>query len=84
MVLQYKKSESHERPAELDTTSSKESVYIRKNIQEKTRTDEMTETSYTYCEYDEAVLTKTEYLLYQESQENQLAIAELAEALLGD
>ena len=80
MVLTYRKSQSDSRPALIDETSSKYTVSLHKNIEEKQGTNEDGST-YTYFEYDEAVLTKVEYMMYQESVENQLAIAELAEAI---
>lgn len=84
MNIQYHKSQATERPVELDTESSKVAVIIRKNIKEVSKVDPETQQTETYFEYDEAILTKEEYIIYQESLETQLAIAELAEALLGD
>ncbi len=63
MKLDYKKSESTTKPEVIDTTSSKTSVYLRKNIVEKERDDEEGNT-YQYYEYDEAKLTKEEYEKY--------------------
>lgn len=61
MKLKYKKSQSSIYPELIDTTSSKTSVYLRKNIVEKVNSDD-SET--TYYEYDEAKLTKKEYEQY--------------------
>ena len=62
MEITYYKARSTERPLELDTTSSINGVYLRKNIQEVTvQTQEGTQTEY---EYDEAYLTKSEYAAY--------------------
>jgi len=82
MTITWNKSRSNEAPVAVDETSSKTSVYLRKNITEQTETDsEGKETK--YFEYDEAILTKDEYKLYQVETETELAIAELAAALLG-
>ena len=62
-MLNYKKAQSAEQPNELDTISSQTTVYLRKNIVEKTTTDENGDKS-TYYEYDECKLTKTEYRAY--------------------
>ena len=65
MKISYYKAHSTERPLEVDTTSSKNGVYLRKNIQEiQQETQEGgTETAY---EYDEAYLTKSEYAAYSD------------------
>ena len=62
--MNYVKSESTIKPELIDTTSSKTTVYIRKNIIEKERIGEETGDSATYYEYDEAKLTKEEYQEY--------------------
>ena len=59
MKMNYVKSESTIKPELIDTTSSKTTVYIRKNIIEKETGD-----STTFYEYDEAKLTKEEYQEY--------------------
>ena len=64
MKMNYAKSESTIKPELIDTTSSKTTVYIRKNIIEKERVDEETGDSTTYYEYDEVKLTKEEYQEY--------------------
>ena len=64
MKLNYIKSQSSVKPDLVDTTSSKTTVYLRKNIIEKERVDEETGESTTYYEYDEAKLTKEEYQEY--------------------
>ena len=58
MKLNYKKSQSTNKPELIDSTSSKTSVYIRKDI------IEITENGTVYYEYDEAKLTKKEYEQY--------------------
>ena len=64
MKLNYVKSQSSVKPELVDTTSSKTTVYIRKNIIEKEIMDKETGDSTTYYEYDEAKLTKEEYQEY--------------------
>ena len=64
MKMNYAKSESTIKPELIDTTSSKTTVYIRKNIIEKERIDKETGDSTTYYEYDEAKLAKEEYQEY--------------------
>lgn len=88
MELVYRKSRSTVMPELVDTTSSKTTVYLRKNINEVTEKDPMTEEEITVFEYDEAKLTKSEYALYLSSMSSeeadtaaQLAIAELAEQM---
>lgn len=83
MTITWKKSSSNEAPAEVDTTSSATSVYLRKNIQEKTTTDEQGNTSITY-EYDEAILTKDEYGRYQDKLDTEALIAEVLETIFSE
>ena len=64
MKMNYTKSESTIKPELVDTTSSKTTVYLRKNIIEKERVDEETGESTPYYEYDETKLTKKEYQEY--------------------
>ena len=64
MKMNYTKSESTIKPELVDTSSSKTTVYLRKNIIEKERVDEETGESTLYYEYDEAKLTKEEYQEY--------------------
>ena len=63
MKLNYRKSQSFIKPELVDTTSSKTSVYIRKDIVENKTTD-MTDNESIMYDYDEAVLTKAEYEEY--------------------
>ena len=58
MNLYFKKSQSSVKPELVDTTSSKKVVYIRQNIVEVQRDNA------TFYEYDEAKLTKSEYVEY--------------------
>ena len=63
MKLNFIKSQSSVKPDLVDTTSSKTSVYLRKDIAENTITD-MDGNEVIMYEYDEAVLTKAEYEEY--------------------
>lgn len=62
--MNWYKSESTVRPDEVDTTSSKTTIYLRRNIAEKQRGSEIDGNMQTYYEYDEARLTKREYEEY--------------------
>ena len=64
MKLNYVKSSSSVKPDLIDTTSSKTTVYIRQNIVENQRTDEMSGEQTVFYEYEEAKLTKQEYQEY--------------------
>ena len=58
MKLEFYKSSSSVKPELIDATSSKKVVYIRQNIVE-TQIDDTT-----FYEYEEAKLTKSEYVEY--------------------
>ena len=64
MKLNYIKSQSSVKPDLVDTTSSKTTVYIRQNIVENKKTDEMSGEETVFYEYEEAKLTKAEYKEY--------------------
>ena len=64
MKLNFIKSQSFVKPELVDTTSSKSTVYLRKNIVEVEKTNESDNTSTTFYEYDEAKLSKKEYQEY--------------------
>lgn len=64
MKLNYVKSSSSVKPDLIDTTSSKTTVYIRQNIVENIKTDEMSGKETIFYEYEEAKLTKAEYQEY--------------------
>lgn len=66
MKINYVKSRSSIKPELIDTTSSKSTVYLRKNIVEVERNDmnDDSSASTTFYEYDEAKLTKQEYQEY--------------------
>ena len=64
MKLNYIKSQSSVKPELIDTTSSKVVVYLRQNIVENIKTDEMSGEETVFYEYEEAKLTKEEYREY--------------------
>ena len=64
MKLNYVKSQSSVKPDLIDTTSSKVVVYLRQNIVENKKTDEMSGEETVFYEYEEAKLTKQEYQEY--------------------
>ena len=64
MKLKYIKSQSSVKPDLVDTTSSKVVVYLRQNIVENIKTDEMSGEETVFYEYEEAKLTKQEYQEY--------------------
>ena len=64
MKLNYIKSQSSVKPDLVDTTSSKVVVYLRQNIVENVKTDEMSGEETVFYEYEEAKLTKEEYQEY--------------------
>ena len=64
MKLNYIKSQSSVKPDLIDTISSKTTVYIRQNIVENIKTDEMSGKETVFYEYEEAKLTKVEYKEY--------------------
>lgn len=91
MQLNFKKSTSSVEPALVDNTSSAYTTYIRRNVHLVEKDDPMSEDGtgkYSEYEYEEAKLTKQEYLVYLSEQaaetnstNNQIAIAELAESM---
>ena len=64
MKLKYVKSQSSVKPDLVDTTSSKVVVYLRQNIVENIKTDEISGEETVFYEYEEAKLTKQEYQEY--------------------
>ena len=70
MKLKYVKSSSSVKPDLIDTTSSKVVVYLRQNIVENQRTDEMSGEKTVFYEYEEAKLTKEEYREYLKELES--------------
>ena len=65
MKLNFIKSQSSVKPELVDTTSSKNVVYIRQNIVEVQKDDT------TFYEYEEVKLTKDEYKEYLAEMETQ-------------
>ena len=65
-MLNYKKVEGSqaEKPLAIDTVSSNTTVYIRKNINKKTRKDEQSGVEVELWEYDEAQIDKDKYIGY--------------------
>lgn len=74
MNLVYNKSRSNVMPQLIDITSSKTSVYIRKDVVEVEETD-TDGNKYIMYEYDEAVVTKDEYQAYL-NEKNDIAITQ--------
>ena len=64
MQLIYVKSQSSVKPDLVDTTSSRTTVYVRQNIVENKKIDEMSGEETVFYEYEEAKLTKEEYAEY--------------------
>ena len=64
MKLNYVKSQSSVKPELIDTTSSKVVVYLRQNIVENQRINEISGEETVFYEYEEAKLTKEEYQEY--------------------
>ena len=63
--MNFIKSQSSVKPDLVDTTSSKVVVYLRQNIVENIKTDEMSGEETVFYEYEEAKLTKEEYEEYK-------------------
>lgn len=63
MQVNWKYTESTDRPLEVDTVSSPTSVYLAKDIVEKRR-DGVDGELITYFEYQSAILSHVEYLAY--------------------
>lgn len=84
MILNFVKSSSTIRPADVDETSSPNVTYIHENIKEVTRQPIEGEEGEpeTYFEYDEAVLTKEEYQLYLQAQESEQLRADVDYVML--
>lgn len=69
--MRWYKSESAIRPDTLDTTSSKTSIFLRRNIIEKQHKDVIYGEMQTHFEYEEAKLTKEEYEKYKQNSANE-------------
>lgn len=76
--MDYRKSSGNEYPKLVDITSSPTTVYLRKNVKTFEFVDENSETKTEY-QYEEAVITKDEYIdiLRNQTEELESAFAEL-------
>lgn len=63
IIYKHIEGSQAERPLEVDTTSSKSVVYLRKNIERVEHEDEQGN-KYELWEYDEAQLTPDEYSIF--------------------
>lgn len=63
IIYKHIEGSQAERPLEIDTTSSKSVVYLRKNIERVEKEDEQG-VKYEVWSYDEAKLTQAQYSLY--------------------
>lgn len=81
------KAESTELPTVIDDTSSRVYVYVRKNIKEEQRADEVTGETVTVYVYDEIKIPKEVYEIFRIESENEVRISDvediLAEMLFG-
>ena len=68
--MEWYSVESATKPETVDTTSSKAYSYARKNITEKTVTNEMTDEARTVYVYDEVKVPKEMWGLYEQLQQN--------------
>lgn len=73
MNLIWKKSECTNRPPEVDTESSKTTVFLYRNIEEKERTDEQGGESTIYYECDVAKLSRSDYGIYLAEKNAEMA-----------
>ncbi|WP_428042802.1 hypothetical protein [Candidatus Avelusimicrobium fimicolum] len=80
MTLNYKESESMERPAEVDETSSSFVVYLRKDITEVQVPATNDTPAHVKYVYQEAILSKADYERYKWAKE---IAAEVVAALKG-
>ena len=78
--MNWKKAESANRPAELDTTSSKKYNYVRKNITEEQRETE--EGTMTFYVYDELKVLKSDWALFLAVADSESRIADCEDALV--
>ena len=78
MKINWKTSESMEKPREIDYESSPTTVYIRKDIELKTKDNIQGGGTIKYYSYKEAIMTPAEYSVYAATQqsENILAVME--------
>ena len=79
--MNWKKTESAERPAELDTTSSKTVNYVRKKITEVER-EQPDGTTMVMFEYEELAVPKADWLLFNELSESATRITDVEDAVI--
>lgn len=77
--MTYYKATSNDYPQLVDITSSPTTVYLRKNIKAVEVEDEMTGSNRTEYRYDEAAVTKDEYItmLHEQQEVTDEALQEL-------
>ena len=77
--MTYYKVTSNDYPQLVDITSSPTTVYLRKNIKAVDVKDEMTGNTRTEYHYDEAAITKDEYInmLHEQQEVTDEALQEL-------
>lgn len=77
--MTYYKVTSNDYPQLVDITSSPTTVYLRKNIKAVDVEDEMTGNTRTEYHYDEAAITKDEYInmLHEQQEVTDEALQEL-------
>lgn len=83
--MEFYKSESLEKPVTLDFSSSPTTVYIRKNIEQVEKKDTNTGNTQIVWEYDEARVSKTDYIAELKSRQDETdeAVQELILAMYG-
>lgn len=86
----WRQSESTERPLDTDEMSSKDVVYVRRNITQITIQDEIDESIRMVYRYEENTVPKSDWETYKKVIENenamidtQLAICDLYEMITG-
>ena len=77
--MNYYKATSNDYPQLVDITSSPTTVYLRKNIKAVDVEDEMTGNARTEYRYEEAAITKDEYInmLHEQQEVTDEALQEL-------
>lgn len=77
--MNYHKSSADYFPDLVDITSSPTTVYLRKNVRKVEVTDEITSEKRIAYEYDEAIITKDEYInmLRNRTEELESVVAEM-------
>jgi hypothetical protein len=73
--------ESNDRPALIDAESSAKYVYVRRNIREEERTDEMTGEKETFYVFEEQKIPKDVWPVFQQGLMNSERIADVEEVI---